>query len=475
MELASEFDEFLRETVNLDQDRVSSLETSIGAIETFLENSSWSPSIRGFHSQGSWAHGTIIKPVDKGEFDADLLAEVEPVDGWTARDYINELKAAFKKSSRYKLKVRAYSHCVTITYAKEKKIDVAPLIADRQYKGQLEVCNRTADEFEPSEPMQYTEWLVQQNALSGRNSFRKVTRLLKYLRDIKIRFVCPSVLLTTLLANTIYESDKNSMSFGSVPRTLQSLVGRLDDWLQLHRNKPIVPNPFLATEDFAAAWTDAQYESFRTSIHRYRGWIDDAIRATSKEDSVIAWRKLFGEEFAPNVVLKSAVSEGRFALAHPFEDQRGLSGRLIDAIKVFGRAAIPKTYLHLPHMQDPTWREADDEEVEVIVTATVGGGAQHMKSRSIASGQLVNAGPSIYLEAMTPSGAALSTNYKVEWRITNAPGSPWPRGGFYPGNSTHQRVETLSYRGVHIAEAFVLRARDGALVGASDPFFVAIE
>jgi hypothetical protein len=31
----------------------------------------------GFEEQGSWAHGTIIRPVDGAEFDADLLVMVQ--------------------------------------------------------------------------------------------------------------------------------------------------------------------------------------------------------------------------------------------------------------------------------------------------------------------------------------------------------------------------------------------------------------
>jgi hypothetical protein len=37
------------------------------------------------------------------------------------------------------------------------------------------------------------------------------------------------------------------------------------------------------------------------------------------------------------------------------------------------------------------------------------------------------------------------------------------------------RWEALEYRGVHIAEAFVVRKAGGVLVGQSDPFFVVIE
>lgn len=49
-------------------------------------------------AQGSWAHKTIIRPVDQGEFDADLIAFVQPVDDWSASQYIDELNVAFRQN-----------------------------------------------------------------------------------------------------------------------------------------------------------------------------------------------------------------------------------------------------------------------------------------------------------------------------------------------------------------------------------------
>lgn len=49
------------------------------------------------------------------------------------------------------------------------------------------------------------------------------------------------------------------------------------------------------------------------------------------------------------------------------------------------------------------------------------------------------------------------------------------RGEFYAPTSGNRRWERLSYRGVHIVEAFVLRRRDDVLVAKSAPFNVIIE
>jgi len=117
MKLVSLFDDFLKETVNLNKTRIDLLEASIPALKSFVRESDWKPKVRTFVEQGSWAHQTIISPVDSGEFDADLLVMVDPVDGWTAAEYVESLGRAFSGSKTYEDKTQTWDYCVTITYA----------------------------------------------------------------------------------------------------------------------------------------------------------------------------------------------------------------------------------------------------------------------------------------------------------------------------------------------------------------------
>lgn len=478
MKLISHFNEFLNDTVNLNDTRLTALTERADAIKNFVRQTDWGATVKSFYAQGSWAHKTIIRPVDGGEFDADLLVLVDPVDGWTAKDYVKRLGKAFRNSSTYKDKVRIWDYCVTITYANDAQIDVAPLVVNRGGRGDQEVCNKSNDKYEISKPQEYTEWLNERNGYSGGNSFRKVTRLLKYLRDIKTRFVCSSVLLTTLIGNQITIADKGSSDFADVPSALQTIMQRLDDWLQKHSNKPQVCNPKLTTEDFASSWTQAQYDSFRKSINRYRKWVDEAVAADTRDASVLAWRRLFGDEFAPGVdVKKAGLAEGAYALASAgrsavvdvFDD-------LVDLVKTFGARAIPRNYSKVKHMQRPTWRVSADNDVQIKITATIGGGAQHRFSNAVESGQPLRAGQQIFFEAVRDDGTRLGPDYIVHWRITNTGDVPQLRGDFYPSSDgLASRQEALSYRGVHLAEAFVVLRSSGALAGVSDPFFVVIE
>ena len=136
------FDDFLAGVVNLNATRITRLEDSIEAIKEAVLASGWEPVIEGWAPQGSWAHETIIRPQKGNGFDADLLVFVRPIAGWEAKDYINNLHGAMKLNGRYADRLHRYSHCITIDYAGERKIDIAPVIIGLHGGNGLHVCDR---------------------------------------------------------------------------------------------------------------------------------------------------------------------------------------------------------------------------------------------------------------------------------------------------------------------------------------------
>jgi hypothetical protein len=478
------FKEFLTDVVNLNDTRVSELETGTEAIKDAVRASDWAPHISGWMAQGSWAHKTIIKPVDQGEFDADLLVFVQPVEGWDAAKYIDTLLDAFKANGTYKDKAKHWSHCVTITYANEKKVDVAPCVIDRGGFARLEVCNHDTNQFERSEPRQYTDWLLEQNGYSGSNSFRKVTRLIKYLRDIKTRFTCSSVLLTTILGYRISAADQGSAAFADTPTALKTVFGRMDDWLQLNLTKPSVLNPFLRSENFADAWTDDQYANFRERIHTYREWIDEAFDEQDRAESIAKWRRVFGEDFASGVVVEEGKSVSKAIVAdvrRTLVEASQFAGDLVDAIKRFGAHILPASFNKKSYMEAPKWKRATNQTVTVTVRADLH--ANKYGTQLIRPVQPLEPLPSEYwlhFKAATNTGLPFdSTHYKVMWRVTNtdeaAARNNELRGKFEKPENDNSRWESLKYRGVHLVEAYVIRKRDDRIVGESVAFRVLIE
>jgi hypothetical protein len=476
------FDEFLRDTVNLNKTRIDDLEANVEALKTFVHGCHWRPKVRTLEAQGSWAHGTIIKPVYGGEFDADLLVMVDPVTGWSATDYVKKLGDEFTANGTYAQKAKTWDYCVTITYAGDRKVDLAPCVVGRLYDGSLEVCNCSSNAFERSEPTAYTAWLKDQNAYSGANSFRKVTRLLKYIRDIKTRFTCPSVLLTTLLGLQISFLDKGTNGFSDTPTTLKTVIGRLDDWLQDRVSKPLVTNPFLAGEDFAEAWTEKQYSTFRAFIHKYRGWIDEAYDADGRYESIQAWRRVFGDEFTKGEELKAAseTAAAAPALQQYLSESAAHLSEIVDVVRNFGVSVLPTWFNRPKHMREPSWRRASQVSSNVQVLATWRPSHHSVQGeRAVRPGEVLPRRGGLWFDLAVGVGGQVPPGYQVQWRITNtgvvALARNAGRGDFYPPTSGHRRWEDLEFRGVHIAEAFLVRMSDDTLVAQSPPFHVVIE
>jgi len=64
MKLVEHFNTLLTDVVNLNATRVTQLEDSIEALKSTIRAADWAPKIKRFVPQGSWAHKTIIKPVE---------------------------------------------------------------------------------------------------------------------------------------------------------------------------------------------------------------------------------------------------------------------------------------------------------------------------------------------------------------------------------------------------------------------------
>jgi hypothetical protein len=301
------------------------------------------------------------------------------------------------------------------------------------------------------------------------------------LRDIKITFTCASVLLTTILGQRIYTTDKGSADFADVPTALRTMIGRLDDWLQANTNIPAVQNPFLASENFSTSWNESQYQNFRDKIHTYRSWIDDAYAEEDRDESIGKWRRVFGDDFASTVVLEEArkVSVKAVALLKSTSlSTTDLSGDLVTLVHRFGARALPAGFNNLPHMHRPLWRATPSPELTVRITATLHAEREGAAIRNVSSLELLDKGYYLKFQARTGMGSPLPSIYDVRWRVTNTDEAAFAagqlRGEFNKSEGTNYRWEYLQYRGVHLVEAFVLRRRDSMLVARSTPYHVVI-
>ena len=290
-----QFNELLRDEVNLNEKRLERLQTGVRGVNGQLKEH-----LTGYQTiepQGSYALGTLIKPVDDNdEYDADIQVVMNPNPKWEAKDYVQAVYDALKKNKNYADKLRLKTRCVTVDYAGDFHLDVVPRVTSR---GKHHICNRVDNEFEETDGTGYREWFNEKNRITNGN-LKRVVRILKYLRDHKNNYTAKSILLTTLAGNAIRESDEGKEAVSTVANTLVTVLTGMDGYLQQHPRMPDIRNPMLPSETFNRHWDQRKYENFRKRVHSHAQSAKQALAEGSAEEGVKIWQQLFGESFGKN-------------------------------------------------------------------------------------------------------------------------------------------------------------------------------
>ena len=286
------FDDFLRNEVDINDNRLERLNTSVRSVTEFL--SGYLESYVGVERQGSFALRTIIKPVqERQEYDADILLFMKYEKSKTPREYLKELRDCFRRHKVYDEKAKRKTRCVLLDYAGDFHLDVVPCV--EKPDGTKWVCNNDTDEFEETDGTGYRDWFNDKTRITSGN-LKRVTRLLKFLRDHKGNFTAKSILLTTLIGETV-GGEYDDENFKSVPDALKTVSNRINDFLQRNSTMPAITNPVLPSEDFTRHWDETKYRHFRKMFDIYNERINEAFEATEHNEGVKKWRKIFGDEF----------------------------------------------------------------------------------------------------------------------------------------------------------------------------------
>ncbi len=309
MQHATYFGDFLRDQVNLNQSRLDVLEERVDAVYAALcADVTVGSIVTGKIPQGSWPHRLINKPKPNGDFDADFLLEMDEVDGWEPKQYINEVYNALHRHGTYSKQTHGRKcRCVYLEYAPANLVgchlDIVPFITLAD--GRRVIVNRDDNVWEPdpgsTDPEAFSLWVARRDELTDKN-FRKVVRLMKYLRDERGSFNgVKSVILTTILGLQVTElSAFDSDRYKNLPTALIHIVEDLDAWLQARPVKPHIENPNRDGTNFDHRWEPETYSNFRDRIHSIAA---DMRTAYDEEDdkakSIAAWQALFGESFTP--------------------------------------------------------------------------------------------------------------------------------------------------------------------------------
>lgn len=298
MQLADHFGVLLRDTVNLSQFRLDTLDDRVSKIYSALQkDNDLGPRVLGMNKQGSWAHRTIISPVGDNEFDADFMLYLEDDTAWTPQDFLTNVKSALMRNSVYgAMTVNRKNRCVRVVYANSCHIDIVPAI---KREGREYVANFKENQWEATDPEGFTRWMKEKDELAGGN-LRRVIRLMKFLRDHRGSFKgTRSVILTTLLGEQVqaHRTFGDAGYYKNVPTSLVHIIEDLDDYLWANPTKPVIMDPSGSGASFDHRWSQETYAYFRERIHVHAAEMRAAYDSASKDDSVEMWQAQFGDGF----------------------------------------------------------------------------------------------------------------------------------------------------------------------------------
>lgn len=124
---------------------------------------------------------------------------------------------------------------------------------------------------------------------------------MKYVRDHHGRFQgTRSIILTTLLGNRIdyYTKLVDPSAYGSVPRTLVTLVEALDIWLQSQPfGMPTITDPSSPGTTFDHRWNETSFQHLRDRIGVIASQMRAALDEAEPQESARLWRIVFGDDF----------------------------------------------------------------------------------------------------------------------------------------------------------------------------------
>ncbi|WP_461791572.1 SMODS domain-containing nucleotidyltransferase [Pedobacter sp.] len=434
MKLISYFKEFLENEVNLNPARITLLDDRTEAITNFLkETQTFKEIYRDVIPQGSYAHKTIIKPVQvNDEFDADILLYIDEVQDWEAKDYVQKVYEEFRESKTYKEMVSRKTRCVTVTYANDFHIDVVPFLDrhDKRY-----VTNRHDNTFELTDPEKYNEWLDERNRIT-KHHFVKVIRLLKYLRDYKQTFSIKSIILNTLVGDQVNDAAllENKDCYNDVPTTLYTVMKKLKAYVKANIVLPTISDPGQTGENFSDRWDQSGWEGFRSKMIFYADKVIEAYEEENLEKSLGKWQEIFGEGFKKPET--KTATENRGLVAYNNTEQK------IDV------------HLGIPLQLNPNYK--------IKVKGTVQPKAGGYRAFELASkGNKVERGRWINFNL---TATDIQSPYTIYWKVLNrgefAQAENHIRGQIFQGDSS--RMEYTKFKGNHYVECYVVK--DGKCV-----------
>lgn len=243
-----------------------------------------------FYRQGSYAHRTIISPID-GDYDIDDGIymdlngfESEPSTS-TIHNWIKEAAKGHTESNPQDKEA-----CVRAIFKAGYHVDLPAYKIEENDDNEKYYLAKKTTGWEESNPRAMTDWFEEQ----VKKHSKQIQRLVKYFkgwqdfRNSKTSTKLPNGLTLTILACEEYRSDiRDDIVFNETAKAILSRLQKDDD----------IWKPYEPTEDMRSYLSDAQFDHFLKELEKIGTTGDSTIEEESEEKAAKEWQKLLGNRF----------------------------------------------------------------------------------------------------------------------------------------------------------------------------------
>ena len=288
------------------------------------------------YPQGSFRHGTTVKPIGREEFDVDLVCHLRFVNGDSTPRAINKLVGdRLRENGTYKKMMEPLNRGWRITYANKFHLDITPSIKNPgcQNGGEL-VPDRKLQDWKSTNPDGYANWFDHHAALQPfileeyaakaeilpfpaqshfKGVLKRAVQIFKHHRDLYFRNkdskLKPISIIITTLAARAYKYCVENRRYSNELDLLMDVLQCMENFIHVYDIDGVkfyvVPNETTMGENFAEKWN----EDYRRATSFY-DWHTNAastldnlwLLAGTGLDVVAAG---LSESFAPDIVRRS--------------------------------------------------------------------------------------------------------------------------------------------------------------------------